>query len=84
MLAEEYGRRWGIETCYRVKEAFRARTTSKNYVIRLFYFMFSATLYNLWVILNALLSMALSGKLPEKPLVTAKMVATLLIFLGDS
>lgn len=68
-----YDRRWGIETSYRVKEAFRARTTSKNYIIRLFYFMFSVTLYNLWILVNTLLSLFLFGKLPDKPLITAKL-----------
>lgn len=79
LLPEKYSRRWGIETSYRVKECFRARTTSKNYIIRLFYFMFSITLYNLWVIVNAMLCMFLYGKNGEKPLVTAKIVGTLLI-----
>jgi len=77
-FVDQYKKRWGIETAYRVKECFRARTTSKNYVIRLFYFMFSMTLYNLWVLVNSLLSLALFGKLPEKPLVTAKMFGVML------
>ena len=79
LLTERYNKRWGIETAYRVKECFRARTTSKSYVIRLFYFMFSVTLYNLWVIINAMLCMFLYGNSGEKPLVTAKIVGTLLI-----
>jgi putative transposase len=49
LLFQEYGKRWGIETSYRVKGDFKARTTSKKYVVRLFYFMFSACLYNLWI-----------------------------------
>jgi putative transposase len=41
-----YSKRWGIETSYRVKKhSFRPKTTSKNYFIRLFYFMFSVLLY---------------------------------------
>lgn len=78
-ISEEYRKRWGIETSYRVKESFRARTTSKNYVIRLFYFLFSLTLYNIWVIVNAMLSVFLFGRNSEKPLVTAKIVGTLLM-----
>ncbi|MGC8483812.1 MAG: transposase [Thermodesulfobium sp.] len=48
-LPELYSRRWTIETGYRDKKrnAF-ARTTSTNYVIRLFYFAFSVMLYNAW------------------------------------
>ncbi len=78
LLTEAYKSRWGIETAYRVKEAFRARTTSKNYVIRYFYFLFSLTLYNLWVLLNSMLSLFLYGKLPDRPIVTAKMFGVLL------
>ena len=37
-----YSKRWGIETTFRVlKHSFKAKTTSKNYFIRLFYFLFS-------------------------------------------
>jgi putative transposase len=81
LLLRHYDRRWGIETAFRVKEAFRARTTSKNYIIRLFYFMFSVTLYNLWILLNTLLSLVLFGKLPERPLITAKMFGTMLYMM---
>jgi len=83
IIKEAYSRRWGIETAYRVKETFRARTTSKNYIIRYFYFLFSLTLYNLWVLLNTMLSLFLYGKLPEKPIVTAKMFGVLLYTLAD-
>jgi len=78
MIQDFYDRRWGIETAFRVKEAFRARTTSKNYIIRLFYFLFSVTLYNLWVMVNTLISLSIFGKLPDKPLVTAKLFGTML------
>ena len=78
LLTEGYKTRWGIETAYRVKETFRARTTSKNYIIRYFYFLFSLTLYNLWVLLNTMLSLFLYGRLPDSPIVTAKMFGVLL------
>jgi len=77
-LFDLYSRRWGIETSYRVKECFRARTTSKNYIIRLFYFMFSVVLYNLWILVNIILALFLFGKLAEKPVVTAKLFGTVL------
>ena len=70
--AELFRRRWGIETSYRVKGDFRPRTTSKNYIVRSFYFLFSVCMYNLWVVLNLILSIALYGKLSKKPLLTAK------------
>ena len=48
-LPNLYSRRWTVETGYRDKKrnAF-ARTTSTNYVARLFYFAFSVLLYNAW------------------------------------
>lgn len=81
LLFSHYEKRWGIETSFRVKESFRARTTSKNYIIRLFYFMFSTILYNLWVIVNAMLCMFLFGSLRDRPIVTAKIVGTLLLMV---
>lgn len=55
-LPNLYSRRWTIETAYRDKKrnAF-ARTTSTNYVARLFYFAFSVLLYNAWNIAKFLL-----------------------------
>lgn len=51
-LSHLYSKRWGIETSYRVKKEFRPKTTSKNYIIRLFYFLYSVCLYNLWQLVN--------------------------------
>lgn len=84
LITEAYRTRWGIETAYRVKETFRARTTSKNYIIRYFYFLFSLTLYNLWVLLNSMLSLFLYGKLPDRPIVTAKLFGMLLYTIDDT
>ena len=76
-LAELFRKRWGIETSYRVEGMFRAKTTSKNYGIRLFYFMFSVCLYNLWILANIFMQ-AMFGRVREKPMVTAKLFGTLL------
>ena len=58
-----YGRRWGVETSYRVKKhSYLPKTTSKNYFIRLFYFMFSVLLYNLWILADILIWLSLYGK----------------------
>lgn len=73
-LFKLYGRRWGIETGYRnMDKDFKPRTTSKNYNIRLFYFLFSVCLYNLWVLVNICISIAIHGKVLDKPIITAKM-----------
>ena len=74
-----YSKRWGIETSYRNLEFdFKPKTTSKNYHIRLFYFLFSCCLYNLWVIVNLCVSLAIYGRIKDKPLITAKLFVILL------
>ena len=52
---EEYARRWGIETGYRMIENVRARTHSKDPVVRLLCFVYSVAFFNAWVMLNATL-----------------------------
>jgi len=47
-----YKCRWGIETCYRVLDEVRIRTTTKDEVKRYFLFVFSCLLYNLWKFAN--------------------------------
>jgi putative transposase len=80
-IAFLYKKRWGIETSYRVKKhSFRGKTTSKNYMIRLFYFLFSVLLYNLWILADVLIWLILEGYIGEKHLVTAKYFA--MIFKG--
>lgn len=69
-LADAYRRRWGIETSYRVIGEFLPRSRSTVYSVRLFYFLFGVTLYNLWVVLNGLLTLVF-GRVSDRPLVTA-------------
>ncbi|MHB8566711.1 MAG: hypothetical protein ACYC7D_08145 [Nitrososphaerales archaeon] len=45
--------RWGIETSYRMSNQFLMKTTSRNYVVRLFYYLFACLVYNAWVMYNA-------------------------------
>jgi len=74
-----YKARWGIETGYRLlAHDFKAKTTSKNFHIRLFYFLFSVCLYNLWVLVNICVSMDLYGKISDKPIISAKLFAIVL------
>ena len=80
----QYGKRWGIETGYRVKkETFRARTTSKNYSIRLFYFLFSVLLYNLWILLDLLVCLAVFGRKMSKRIISSKLFSTMFRKAGD-
>ena len=74
-----YGKRWGIESSYRVKKhSYLPKTTSKNYFIRLFYFMFSVLLYNLWILADILIWLALFGVVKEDHLLTSKYFGTVL------
>ena len=74
-----YGKRWGIETSYRVKkQSFLPKTTSKNYQIRIFYFLFSVLLYNLWLLADILIWLALFGYVKEDHLITSKYFGTVL------
>jgi len=78
-LFDLYGKRWGIETSYRVKKhSYLPKTTSKNYQIRLFYFMFSVLMYNLWILADILIWLALFGVVKEDHLVTSKYFGTVL------
>ncbi len=72
-----YSKRWGIETSYRVKGDFKARTTSKYYSVRLFYFMWSVCLYNIWVLVSLVVAIIFHIDL-KKPLVTAKLFGAVL------
>lgn len=75
-----YSKRWGIETSYRVKKhSFRAKTTSKNYFIRLFYFLFSALLYNLWILASIIISLALFGFVKDVRIVKSKFFVSVLL-----
>jgi hypothetical protein len=77
-----YGKRWGIESSYRVKKhSYLPKTTSKNYLIRLFYFMFSVLLYNLWILADILIWLALFGVVKEDHLLTSKYFGTVLYMI---
>lgn len=77
-LLKLYKKRWGIETSYRMKGEFKPKTTSKYYIVRLFYFLFSACLYNLWVLANIIVGFIMFDKIVEKPFISAKIFGTVL------
>jgi len=51
-LAKLHKKRWGIETGYRDKIEFRGKTHALSYSVRLFFFLLSVIMYNLWVQIN--------------------------------
>ena len=54
-LGEEYRKRWGVETGFRMKKKLRGKTNSPKYSVRLLFLMLSVLLYNLFILLNAIL-----------------------------
>ena len=51
-LPEDYRKRWGIETGFRVGKDFRAKTTSRNEIVREIYHQYAIVLENLWTLHN--------------------------------
>jgi len=62
--AAAFRRRWGIEPSYRQIGDFLPRTSSPTFSVRLFYFLFAVSLYNLWVLANVLVSAETVPKTP--------------------
>ncbi len=50
-IHQDYRKRFGIETSYRLKNICRIRTTTKNPIIRLLYVGISFLLVNIWIYL---------------------------------
>lgn len=71
-VCQRYSRHWQIETEYKsIKGDFLARTFSKEYRVRLFYFVFVVLLYNIWRLTDFLLKAEVDGKIDYPPVLTA-------------
>lgn len=67
-----YSRRWQIENEYKsIKNDFLAKTSSKDYRVRLFYFVFAVLLYNIWRLTDFLLKAGVDGEMDYAPVLTA-------------
>lgn len=78
-LAESYRRRRGIETSYRVLREFLPKSRSRRFSVRLFYFLFAITLYNVWVLVNRLLAIVLGPRVDQaSPVISAAVIGRLL------
>ena len=73
-IPEEYRRRWGIESGFRVQDNVQAKTTSTDYTVRTVYLMLSIFLYNLWVLANVIEAQDI-GIEPEEPLMKLSQMA---------
>ena len=74
----EYDYRWEIESGYKSVKRLMAATTSKNFVLRFFYFVFACLLYSIWRAVDLLVQLDLTDEYERSPLVTADNTLTLL------
>ncbi|MFB6235011.1 MAG: transposase [Halopenitus sp.] len=71
-FCRRYSRRWQIENEYKsIKHDFLAKTSSKDYRVRLFYFVFAVLLYNIWRLTDFLLKASVDGEMDYAPVLTA-------------
>ena len=71
-FCRRYSRRWQIENEYKsIKRDFLAKTSSKDYRVRLFYFVFAVLLYNIWRLTDFLLKVGVDDEMDYAPVLTA-------------
>lgn len=70
-MVRKYGSRWGIENGFKKRGHFLPRTASPNHVLRFFGFIFAATLYNAWRMVDLLVKLSVEDDPVYTPLVTA-------------
>jgi len=71
-FCRRYSRHWQIENEYKsIKGDFLAKTSSKDYRVRLFYFVFAVLLYNIWRLTDFLLKAGVDGEVDYAPVLTA-------------
>jgi hypothetical protein len=69
-FCQRYSRRWQIESEYKsIKGDFLAKTSSKDYRVRLFYFVFAVLLYNIWRLTDFLLKADIDGEMDYAPVI---------------
>ncbi|CQR53042.1 MULTISPECIES: transposase [Haloferax] len=71
-VCRRYSSRWQIENEYKsIKNDFLAKTSSKDYRVRLFYFVFAVLLHNIWRLTDFLLKIGVGGEMEYAPVLTA-------------
>jgi len=80
-LLKRYKRRWGVETSYRMHNSFLAKTTSKNYVVRLLYYAVAVCIYNAWCLFNTHGTMR---KAKHLIVLQVRLLVILASFLGET
>ncbi|HEY9204444.1 MAG TPA: transposase [Candidatus Methanoperedens sp.] len=82
-IAENYRKRWGIETGYRVKKDFMAITTTECYSVRMLYFMISVILYNFWLLCNLMYCREHGIELGTQKITTRIMKLHIIVYLKN-
>ncbi|XRG94197.1 hypothetical protein V5735_19990 [Haladaptatus sp. SPP-AMP-3] len=71
-FCRRYRRRWQIESEYKsIKNDFLAKTSSKDYRVRLLYFVFAVLLHNIWRLTDFLLKAGVGGEMDYAPVLIA-------------
>ncbi|MEF8907024.1 MAG: transposase, partial [Haloarculaceae archaeon] len=71
-VTNSYSRRWDIENQYKSVKSFLPKTSSTDYRVRLFSFVFASLLYNLWRLTDYLVKVGTDRPLRSPPVVTAR------------
>ena len=71
-VTNSYSRRWDIENQYQSAKSFLPKTSSKDYRVRLFSFVFATLLYNLWRLTDFLVKVGMDREIRSQPVVTAR------------
>jgi len=71
-FCHRYSRRWRIKNEYKsIKNDLLAKTSSKEYRVRLFYFLFAVLLHDIWRLTDFLLKPAVGIQVAETPVLIA-------------
>lgn len=70
-LCNRYGRRWVIENEYEQVKQFLPTMALTDYRVRAFNFVFSCLPYNVWRLVDHLLTLEVDGPVGDQPMVTA-------------
>jgi hypothetical protein len=71
-VTNSYSRRWDIENQYKSVKGFLPKTSSTDYRVRLFSFLFASLLYNLWRLTDYLVKVEAGRPIRSAPVVTAR------------
>ena len=71
-VTNSFSRRWDIENQYKSVKSFLPKTSSTDYRVRLFSFVFASVLYNLWRLTDYLVKVGMNRPVRSSPVVTAR------------